>query len=298
MEVIRIDLENTNLPKIANSVFVIGRFQTLHKGHQSLFLEAKQRFPNKQIGVMTFYPDPRDFFTGKQQKKILTYDERLKALEDLGVEIVVEFNFTSYFANLSREEFVNYVTAMGIDTILHGSDFRFGKQGEDEVEIQSTLFHEINDYQISDTKVSSSLLADDLQKGDIETVNLLLGYNYFLNGNVIRGDQIARTLGFPTANISTDSEKLLPGDGVYATKTEIDGKSYYSLTHVGPSPTLGREMICVESHLLSYCGDLYEKDVKVTFFQKIRNVQKFANISEIKAQISRDITEIQRYFNI
>lgn len=298
MEVIRIDLENTNLPQIANSVFVIGRFQTLHKGHQSLLLKAKEHFPNKRLGVMTFYPDPRDFFTKAKQQKLLTYTERLKQLEHLGVEVVVEFTFNAQFANLTRHEFIKRVRAMGIDTIFHGSDFRFGKQGEDDIEIHSELFHEIEDYQISDVKVSSSLLAHDLQKGDIEIVNDLLGYNYFVNGVVINGTKVARTLGFPTANLAIDSEKMLPGSGVYATVSEVDGNCYYSVTHVGPSPTLGREALCVESHLLSYTGNLYQKEMKLTFFQKIRDVQTFANITEIKGQISKDIIKIQRYFNI
>lgn len=295
MEHIIIDVTKPITYQAHNIVFAIGRFQALHIGHQHLLSEAKRFFPTRKCGVITFTPDPRDYFSKKVNPKILTYTERLQKFEEIGVEVLIEFVFNETFSQLSKREFLDLMQKMNIDAIVHGQDFHFGNQN-DYHHIKSPILHEVSDLQINNTKVASSELAKYLDKGAIRTLNEALNYVYSVTGNVISGRKLARKIGFPTANLNVDAEKILPVSGVYATRTKIDNETYESITHVGPSPTFEHFNQVIETHVFNYHKNLYDKKITVFFYEKIRDVEKFSGIEAVENQIKQDIICVKQYF--
>lgn len=295
MEHIRIDITDLPTSKYDDFVFIIGRFQALHRGHQALLMEARKRFPNKKCGVVSFTPDPRDYFAKEQTSKLLTYSERIEKFSELGVEMVIEFEFDEVFSQQSQADFIKVLKQLGILHVIHGEDFQFGHQMKGKVENRE-VFVPVSDIIVNQQKISSSRLINFLESGAIGQLNEQLGYPFFMRGTVITGEKRARTLGFPTANIEVDLEKKLPSEGVYATRTKIENQMFESVTHVGTSPTFGRQIKVVETHLFNYSGDLYGKTLEIQFFNKVRSVQKFENVEAVRAQIIKDITQIKHYF--
>lgn len=281
--------------KADHIVFVIGRFQAFHRGHQYLIEQAKALFPTYRVGIITFSPDPRDFFAGSIQQKILTHAERLKKFEASGVDEVIEFTFDDAFSKLTKKAFLQLMKSFQIEHIVHGGDFRFGSV-DDHHQVDASILHEIPDLEVANQKISSSELVIVLQSGEIEELNRLLGYTYEVTGNVIQGKQLARQIGFPTANLFIDSEKLLPENGVYATKTSIDDKIYTSITHIGPSPTFDRKEKVVETHIIDRDLLLYGKDITVLFYKKIRGIQTFSGIDAVKQQLIEDVEVVKSFF--
>lgn len=295
MEHIIIDVTKPNTYQFPDTVFAIGRFQALHFGHQHLLQQAQEMFPEKKLGVLTFSPDPRDFFSNTIQKKILTRTERLEKFSEFGVHTVIEFVFNQTFANMSKVDFVTFLKTLGIKRIVHGKDFRFGRF-DDSSQADHPMMQAVEDIYIDTNKVSSSLLSTYLQEGQIEQLNNALNYTYNLSGIVVNGEKRARKLGFPTANLLLDDEKMEPGDGVYATKTIIDYDVFESITHIGSSPTFHREMKTIETHILGIDRDLYGKKLTVQFFKQIRGVQTFSGIDEVKNQLKQDVKCVKSYF--
>lgn len=296
MEHIVVDITKPLAFQMNDTVFSIGRFQALHLGHQHLIKEAKRLFPNKKQGILTFSPDPRDFFSKNTQPKILTAQERYSKLEQLGIDVVVEFVFNQAFANMTKQSFIELLQQLNIEHVIHGQDFRFGSV-EDDSTIKNSMLIAVEDLKVENMRVSSSQMNMYLQAGKIDMLNQSLGYTYSISGHVISGEKIARKLGFPTANVQIPNEKMLPGDGVYITQTYIDGEMFESVTHVGTSPTFQLNEKKIESHILKSIPDIYEKEITIFFLKKIRDVQKFDNIEMVKLQIDNDIEQVKQYFN-
>lgn len=295
MEHIVIDTSKPLVHHFEDTVFAIGRFQALHRGHQHLLTELTARFPQKRCGVLTFFPDPRDFFSDTVQQKVLTHEERLSKFEQLGIDVVVEFKFDRLFSNMTKIEFVTLLKKLGIETIIHGEDFRFGRL-DDERKSKNSMMQAIHDIYVDGMKVSSTQLNRYLQIGAIDQLNSALNYPYFLSGVVTGGDQRARTLGFPTANLIVDAEKMLPSDGVYATQTLYNGSVFQSVTHIGPSPTFHREAKKIETYVFNMDEDLYGETLTIQFYKRIRGVQVFSGVEAVKIQLQHDIEQVKQYF--
>lgn len=297
MEHIIIDITKPIEYRANNTVFTIGRFQALHKGHRHLINEAKRRFPGRRQGILTFSPDPRDFFLKQVQPKLLTKQERFTMFEALGIDIVIEFVFHESFAKLSQRAFIELMDQLHIDAIVHGQDFRFGAMESADC-LKRTMMIAVEDVLLNESeKVSSSVLASYLENGNIEELNKALDYQYAISGSVVQGKQLARKLGFPTANLLIDKEKMLPGNGVYATQTMIDGKYYHSMTHVGPSPTFERQAKIVETHILDENLELYDQVITVFFYKQIRGVQTFDGIEAVQKQLCIDKSVVKQFFS-
>lgn len=296
MEHIIIDISKPIINHFENTTFAIGRFQALHRGHQHLFREVSRLFPNKKRGVLTFTPDPRDYFFGKIQPKILTREERIEKFRELGIDILVEFVFNDIFAQMTKKAFIETLQTLGIDSIIHGEDFRFGSD-QDQSDTTYPQLISIIDFQVDGEKVSSSLMSDFLQRGQIKELNQSLNYSYFVRGNVVRGKQLARKLGFPTANLDVESEKMLPENGVYATRTKIGDQLFSSITHVGPSPTFNRQKQVVETHIIGETLELYDTKITVFFESQIRKVENFSGMSAVRNQLKRDVDAVKQYFD-
>lgn len=297
MEHIIIDTTKPITYRADDIVFVIGRFQALHIGHQHLFVQAKAKFPHRKLGILTFFPDPRDFFSERVHPKILTHAERLAKFEQLGVDVVIEFVFHQAFASMTRQAFITLLESLEIQHIVHGEDFRFGR-ADDTTHVENTMMQSVGDLYVNHAKVSSSQLNQYVQEGRIDLLNAALNYPYFLSGEVIAGDRRARKLGFPTANVMVDLEKMLPYDGVYATKTVIAGEMFDSVTHIGSSPTFQREKKTIETHIFGMDNDLYGQTLDILFFERIRGVQTFSGVDAVKAQLQRDVEQVKQYFQL
>jgi len=181
-----------------------------------------------------------------------------------------------------------------------GPDFTLGRGGEGNINLLRTLGDEmkftvevIPPYMIDGEVVSSTLIRQALIQGDMRRVEKLMGRHFYLAGKVITSDKRGRVLGFPTANLDTKPQQALPGNGIYATITQVDGKQFSSATNIGTRPTFGKGKRMVETHLLNYKGNLYGKEIRVEFVQKLRDEKRFASSEELKVQIEKDITDTE-----
>jgi riboflavin kinase/FMN adenylyltransferase len=181
-----------------------------------------------------------------------------------------------------------------------GPDFTLGRNREGDANLLRSLGQEM-DFSVETIPplvangeiVSSTLIRQALVQGDMRKVHKLMGRRFYLRGKVITSDKRGRTLGFPTANIDIKPQQALPGNGVYATMVQVDGKQFVAATNVGTHPTFGNSEKQVETHLLNYEGDLYGKEIRVEFVQKLRDEQRFASPEELKAQMRKDVQETE-----
>jgi riboflavin kinase/FMN adenylyltransferase len=184
--------------------------------------------------------------------------------------------------------------------IMVGPDFALGRGGEGNISLLRTLGDEmkftvevIPPYTINGQVVSSTLIRQALIQGDMKRVKKLMGRHFYLRGKVITSDKRGRLLGFPTANLDIQPQQALPDNGIYATITQVDGKQFPSATNIGSRPTFGEGKRMVETHLLNYEGNLYGKEIRLEFAQKLRDEQRFPSSEELKTQIEKDVRKVE-----
>ena len=287
----------TNAPTIVT----LGTFDGVHKGHKSILEKITSSSKNTgcESVLLTFFPHPRMVLQQNTDIKLLnTIKEKALLLEHHGINNLIIHPFDHAFSRLTAEEFVKniLVDKFMVRKIIIGYDHRFGRNrtadindliqyGEEynfEVEQISAL--EINEVSVSSTKIRNALNA-----GYLETANRYLGYSYFLTGNVVKGKQLGRTIGFPTANINiTESYKLIPDKGVYVVSSEIAGKTVYGMMNIGNNPTVGGVAESIEVHFFDFNSDLYNQEIRVNIHYKIRNEIKFPSVNHLKEQLKED----------
>jgi len=299
-----------NLPLFRNAVVTLGTFDGVHAGHriliESITAEAK-RLGGESV-LLTFDKHPRTVIRPDETepKLLTTSDEKITLLESLGVDNLVVIPFTKEFSQLSARDYVSdfLVKLFHPSVIVIGYNHRFGHHRDGSIELLQKLapenkftVKEINKQLVNDIAVSSTRIRVALEEGDIATANELLGYEYTLNGLVVKGDQRGRTIGFPTANVKSSSEhKLVPARGVYITMTAVDGHEHRSMTNIGIRPTVGGTLEHVETHLIAYDGDLYGQNVTLHFHKRLRDEQKFNGIDALKSQLEKDKEATERFF--
>jgi riboflavin kinase / FMN adenylyltransferase len=288
--------------KLENAVVTSGTFDGVHLGHQKILkrLNEVAEINNGQSVVITFYPHPRSVIsTDNQVVKILsTLDEKIELLETSGVSHLLIIPFTREFSELSSEEFIQkiLIETIGTKTLVIGYDHRFGKNREggfDYLKLNKEKYgfeiEEISRQDIENVGVSSSKIRKALQEGDVPSADHFLGRNYSLSGVVVKGKQLGRTIGFPTANIQVrEVAKLIPSDGVYAVKVYYNEVEYGGMLNIGNRPTVDGTYQTVEVNIFDFDQEIYGENLKVEFLQKIRNEQKFNGLDELKAQIAKD----------
>lgn len=298
------------LPKFRDAVVTLGTFDGVHAGHrilvESITAEAK-RLDGESV-LLTFDKHPRSVIKpGEAEPKLLTtLDEKIILLEKLEVDHLVVVPFTKEFSQLPARDYVSdfLVAKFRPSVIVIGYNHRFGHHRDGQIELLQKLapqykfeVKEINKQLVNDIAVSSSRIRVALEEGDVATANELLGYEYSLNGLVERGDQRGRTIGFPTANVKpADEHKLVPSRGVYITMTTVENVQHRSMTNIGTRPTVDGTTEHVETHLIAYDGDLYNKNVAVRFHKRLRDEQKFSGLDALKAQLERDREAAERFF--
>lgn len=286
-----------------NSVVTIGNFDGVHVGHREIFRQViahAKRLGGESV-VLTFRPHPRFVLRPTNAPALLnTYEEKLELLAETGLDIVVEEPFSRGFSNISPESFVKQflVDAFSAKALYIGHDFAFGKERAGSVETirslvkeQGVEVHVVPAYVIDGVPVSSSLIRQHLDNGDIPFVNRALGRTFFLRGLVMRGDGRGRRIGVPTANLHVEPRKF-PRNGVYATKTVWKGKSFDSVTNIGFNPTFkgeGPELpLKVETHIFDFSEDLYGSEIEVRFYAFLREERKFHGVEALLTQMRED----------
>jgi len=286
------------------TLLTIGVFDGVHAGHRYLLEKLQQRAVERSLlsGVVTFAPHPQSVLHPDNQLPWLTdLEDRIKAFQELGVDTVIALTFTPKVAQLSAPDFMSllkdYLKMRGI---MVGPDFALGRGREGNINLLRTLGNEMQftvevilPYTIDGQVVSSTLIRHALIQGDMKRVEKLMGHRFYLKGKVITSDKRGRVLGFPTANLEAKPQQALPDNGIYATRTQVDGKVFPSATNIGSRPTFGEGKQMVETHLLNYEGNLYGKDIRIEFVQKLRDEQRFPSSEELKAQIETDVREVQ-----
>lgn len=295
--------------KIPNAIVTIGTFDGVHLGHQAVFKQMVDKA--RQIGgetvVITFFPHPRIIISPNDNRLrlITSQEDKIEHLRRSNIDNLIIINFTKEFSHTSSEDFIkDYVVRYIQPAILViGYDHHFGSNRSGDFDTLSKLgmeFHfaveKINEQDIEDITISSTKIRSALRQGDIKLANKLLGYSYSTSGIVTHGDSIGRTLGFPTANISIKPEyQLIEKTGVYATIAKVDGKDYPSMTYIGRRPTISNGLpTSTETYIMDFDGDLYGKEIRVTFVDRVRDEMTFDNLERLKSQIQEDKTNIIR----
>ena len=281
------------------SAVTLGKFDGIHKGHQKLMrMILEKRKEGLKSVVVTFGQMPGTVLCGKG-RTILTGAERRKHLEGLGIDYMVECPFVPEIIQMEPEAFVEKILVGQLHAkyIAVGPDFRFGHNRRGSVKLLKQLApvfgYEVEVFEkecLEDKVISSTYVRYMLQNGEMETVEKLLGYPYYVSGTVVHGHAIGRKLGIPTLNLIPDDEKMLPPNGVYLTKTVFGQEEHLGITNVGVKPTIsGEELKGIETHLFDYEGDLYGREVTVVFYAFERPERRFESLENLKKQLREDV---------
>ena len=283
------------------SILTLGTFDGVHKGHQKILkkLKYEAKKDNLKSIVLTFFPHPRTVLNPDFNLKLInTIEERTRLFEKSEIDILITHPFDKNFSELSPDQFVKniLVNKLKIKKILIGYDHRFGKNrtaGFKDLKIFGLKYgfevieisvEEKNKVSISSTKIRNSII-----EGDIKTAKSYLGYDFSLKGEVVNGNAIGRTIGFPTANLNIDQDyKLIPKNGVYLIRTILDGKTVYGMMNIGVKPTLKSKDTSIEVNLFEWGGDLYGKVIEVFILHYIREEKKFDSLIKLGNQIKLD----------
>lgn len=295
--------------KLQNSVVTLGKFDGLHIGHQMLLnhvLELKQKGYNSVM--FTFSLHPYNLFSESEIKLIYTSEEKYYHLKQMGFDVLVTYPFTRETAMLEPEYFIKKVLVDQLDAkvIVVGADYCFGNNRKGNVDLLKQYAKEYG-YKVyaydklhyDGQVVSSTRVRDELSNGHLDEVENLLGRPFSIRGEVVHGRRLGRTFGMPTINIQPPEDKLLPPNGVYCSTMIIDGVKRYGVTNIGYKPTVGSEpRPGVETYILDFEGDLYNRKVEVNLHHYLRPEMKFASVEELKTQMRKDLEQAIEIFNI
>ena len=296
------------LPIIGKSAVAIGKFDGIHIGHQALLEKIQEQKRQKMtVVVFTFEPSPEELFKGYKLPSIDTIDEKRNNFAAMGVDYLIEYPLTKETAAISPEDFMKEILKKNLRAgyIVSGTDLSFGDKGRGNSEMLSAFCKENDiEYEMIDKicldglEVSSTAVREAIAKGDMELANRMLGREYSITGTVVYGKQLGRTMQIPTMNILPGTDKLLPPNGVYVTKSEIEGKVYFGMTNVGCKPTVSSEnQIGVETHLFDFELDMYGKEIKTGFICYMRPEQKFEDKEALMRQLFADKERAMAYIH-
>ena len=289
-------------------VLALGNFDGLHRGHLKI-IERVRRGAAEHGGTpmaMTFDPHPsRVVRPDKAPPLLMTKEQRLEAFERAGISAVAVVRFTSELSKWDPETFVRTVLVdwLRVSEVWVGANFLFGHDRSGNFSTLRTLGQrygfradKIDPVRYKEFVVSSTRVRRLVSEGRMDEAGALLGHQFYLDGRVVPGAHRGRELGFPTANLETTNE-LLPPNGVYATMTTIDGIVHPSITNVGVRPTFGdTTTTIIEAYVLGYEGDLYGRQVRLGFVQRLRDERKFDDVDALRAQIEADRRRAERLF--
>ena len=304
----------SEFPALQHTILTSGTFDGVHLGHQKIIqhvVDLKKQNPKAQTVVLTYHPHPRlVLFPDQKDLKILTtLEEKAILLEDLGIDHLCVLPFTKRFASTSSENFIKKIIQQKLQTrqFVIGYDHRFGKNREGGFEYLKEnenrfgfKVEEISRQDIDNNAISSTRIRKALFDGDIETANELLGYEFSITGKVVKGKQIGRTIGYPTANLKLeDKHKLIPKQGIYAVRVYHKYEYYGGMLSIGVRPTIGRNLKqTIEVNIFDFDKDIYDKNITLQFVKYLRSEEKYNSLDELKAQLAKDKIESEEVLKV
>jgi riboflavin kinase/FMN adenylyltransferase len=297
---------------IPNAVLTIGTFDGVHLGHQKIIerLKSEAKKINGETVLFTFFPHPRMVInpTNHGLKLIQTEAEKIENLERLGLDHLIIFPFTKAFSNLSADDFVKeyLIEKLHVKTIVVGYDHQFGKNREGTLKHLQKLSEnlpfeviEIPAHEVDEINVSSTKIRKAIEIGDVQTANNYLNEPFEISGKVVQGNQIGRTIGFPTANIEVnDALKIVPAIGVYAVEIVLaDQRKLEGMMNIGIRPTVtDSEEIKIEVFIFDFSEVIYDQRIKVYLLQRIRGEHRFQSLEVLRAQLQEDEKTVRSIF--
>lgn len=291
------------LPVFNKSVITIGSFDGVHSGHMAIIkgLQREAASVGGEPVLITFHPHPSQIIHGRPPVDVLnTREEKLTLLKKAGLPYVVEVPFSIEFAEQSPEAYIRdfLVKSFHPHSIIIGYDHKFGRDRSGDYHLLEKagteygfLVKEIPAHLLESAAISSTRIRNALKSGEIEEANQLLGYPYFFSGTVVRGNQLGRTLGFPTANlVLADEAKLIPANGVYAVTCSLTGneKMLKGMMNIGVRPTVDGTKRVIEVNIFDFDSEIYGEQLKVNIIFKLRDEQKFPSLDALKIQLAED----------
>ncbi len=294
----------TELNKNPELSLALGYFDGVHNGHQNVIRSAVEfaRQNGNKSAVITFKDHPCCFFRGVCPKYILTRADRLKHIEALGIDYVYILDFDARLCMLSAEDYLKNILIDNFSpkSISTGFNHYFGSKKSGGVDLLTKMqniygyeYFEIPPQKAGDDTISSTAIREALSKGQIQNANEMLGYNFTIKGEVVKGQQLGRKIGFRTANLVYPCELIDLPFGVYSVNVRYGELIYKGISNFGIRPTVSNSKQCsLETHILDFDKDIYGEEISVEFLKMIRAERKFASLSELKAQIGEDISNI------
>ena len=290
-----------------NAVVTIGTFDGVHLGHRKIIAGIKElaETTGGETVLLTFFPHPRMILHPEDEsiKLINTMAEKAELLEALGIDHLIITPFSRDFSNQTAEEYIRdvLVNKIGTKKIVIGYDHRFGKDrqgGLAELLQLGPVYGfdvvEIPEQDINEVAVSSTRVREALKEGNIDLANTFLGYPFYITGTVVRGDQLGRQIGYPTANIViAESYKLIPSHGIFAARVKVDGKVYDGMAYIGSRPTINGLTRNIEVNIFNFDQDIYNRRIQMQFLNFVRDDMKFDSLDALKLQIAKDKVEVE-----
>ena len=304
MKIYRTLEEINNIPETA---VALGSFDGVHLGHQELIRRTAELAKGLGIAtaVFTFSNHPRDLIPGSEKTKNILYrEDKERIMEELGVEYLFDVPFTEEIMHMSPESYVRelLVEKLNAKALSCGFNHRFGHRAEGNPELLKALGDELGyeayvmePYMVGDTLVSSTLIRGLIGKGEVSDCLKYMGRYYAISGEVVVGNRLGKSLGFPTSNLIIDEGMVSPPNGVYITYCTYNGVRYPSITNVGVKPTVGAFEKNVETHIFDFDRELYGKEIMVEFVTKMREEVKFDSLEALKTQIVKDCEAAKEY---
>lgn len=289
-------------------VLTIGAFDGVHLGHQKILSRLKESATEKGLAavVLSFFPHPRKIVGSETNLGLLnSIQEKTHLIEQQGIDCLIIHPFDKYFAEITPEDFVRniLIKTLHIQKIIIGYDHRFGKKraaGIDELKAFGQQFgfevEEISVQEVDMASVSSTKIRQALEKGNIAEANQFLGYWYGFDAEVVQGNQLGRTIGFPTANLNLlDPDKIVPAHGVYVVKVWVNNTLYKGMMNIGNRPTVAGIKQTREVYILDFNQDIYQQKIRVEFLERIRDEQKFDSLEQLTTQLHKDLEKTKLY---
>ncbi len=284
-----------------NSVIALGTFDGVHLGHQKVIDRLLRVAQEKNLVpiLVTFFPHPSHVLSPEKPLKLLiSIEERVKMLKNQGVELVYVQEFTKAFSELSAEQFIidTLLDRLSMKFLIVGHDHSFGKNKEGNMAMLSELseskgfdLERITPFYHKGELVSSTLIRNELKKGNIDKANDFLGYDFCLSGKVIQGNQLGRKIGYQTANIALDySNKIIPKEGVYIVKSKLNEQAFFGMMNIGFRPTVDGKTRTIEVHFFNFNEDLYYQKLRIIVLHRLRDEKKFENLDGLRKQLEQD----------
>ncbi|PDH46319.1 MAG: riboflavin biosynthesis protein RibF [Flavobacteriales bacterium MED-G15] len=289
------------------SILTIGTFDGVHVGHRKIIADmvATAKKENLCTTLLTFFPHPRMVLQKDSNIKMIdTLEEKIQIFENLGVEVLIVQPFTKEFSRMTAIEFTRdiLVNSLKISKLVIGYDHRFGRNREATVDDLRNFgldygfsVSEIPAQDIESIAVSSTKIRNAITSGAIKLANKFLSRSFNLSGTVVRGDELGRKIGYPTANLKIEEDyKLKPQNGVYLVKAKLENETYFGMMNVGVRPTVAGKNTQIETYFFDFSGDLYDQKITLELLDKIREEKKFDSLEKLKNQLDADREHCQK----